>query len=126
MYQFRKIVFPALPVIILLAILPNIVHAQKEAVWMDLLRYQNGDDAYVEVQMEFASKSLHAQQQDGGWQTIAIFEATLETSAGIVNYAKTEITGPLELDSAKAVAGTQLHLERIQAPSGNYRLNIQS
>lgn len=125
MHPFRKIFSPALPVIILLAILPNIVHAQMEAVWVDLLRYQNGDEAYVEVQMEFASESLHAQKQEGGWQTIAIFEATLETSAGIVNYAKTEITGPLELDSAKAVAGTQLHLERMQALSGNYRLNIQ-
>tara|TARA_B100000768_G_scaffold144098_1_gene136516 strand:- start:23257 stop:24678 length:1422 start_codon:yes stop_codon:yes gene_type:complete len=101
------------------------LHAQAEAVWIDLLRFQNGDAPYFEIQLEFESNELEAQLSADGWQTSAVLEATLETSEGIVNYAKTVISGPIEMDSIQAVFGTQMHIERMEAPPGNYRLNIQ-
>lgn len=100
------------------------VHAQTEAVWIDLLRFQNGDEPYVEIQLEFKSTAFVAERVENGWQTAATFEATLEDADGIINYAKTRIKGPVEVDSTQAVSGTQLHIERVIAPTGNYRLNI--
>ena len=100
------------------------IHAQAEAVWIDLLRFQNGDEPYVEIQLEFKSAAFVAERAENGWQTAATFEATLEDADGIINYAKTRIKGPVEVDSTQAVSGTQLHIERVIAPTGNYRLNI--
>ena len=85
-----------------------------------MLRFQNGDEPYVEIQLEFKSTAFVAERVENGWQTAAIFEATIEDADGIINYAKTRIEGPVELDSTQAVSGTQLHLERVLAPTGNY------
>jgi GWxTD domain-containing protein len=98
--------------------------AQEDGVWIDLLRFQNENAPYFEIQLEFQSNALTAQKADSGWQTTAQFEATLESADGIVNYAKTVIAGPVELDSLTAITGTQLHIERMEAPPGNYRINM--
>ena len=95
------------------------IHAQTEAVWIDLLRFQNGDEPYVEIQLEFKSTVFVAERVENGWQTAATFEATLEDADGIINYAKTRIEGPVAVDSIQAVSGTQLHIERVIAPTGN-------
>ena len=98
--------------------------AQEDGVWIDLLRFQNENAPYFEIQLEFQSNALTAQKADSGWQTTAQFEATLESADGIVNYVKTLIAGPVELDSLAATTGTQLHIERMEAPPGNYRINM--
>ena len=111
--------------VVITTILPNAaLHAQGEAVWIDLLRFQGEDGPYFEIQLEFESNAFVAKESEIGWQTSARFEATLENADGIINYAKTKIAGPAEPDSSSAVAGTQLHIERMKAPSGDYLLNV--
>jgi GWxTD domain-containing protein len=111
--------------LVIMVILPGAsLHAQEDAVWIDLLRFQGQEAPYFEIQLEFESNAFVAKESANGWQTTARFEATLENADGIINYAKTTIAGPLEADSVLAVAGTQLHIERMEAPSGDYRINV--
>ena len=111
--------------IVILFIIPDAsLHAQNDAVWIDLLRFQGADDPYFEIQLEFESNAFAAIETENGWQTLARLEATLENADGIINYVKTTIAGPIESDSLRTLKGTQLHIERMEAPAGDYRLNI--
>jgi GWxTD domain-containing protein len=111
--------------IVILFIIPDAsLHAQNDAVWIDLLRFQGAADPYFEIQLEFESNAFAAIETENGWQTLARLEATLENADGIINYVKTTIAGPIESDSLRALKGTQLHIERMEAPAGDYRLNI--
>lgn len=90
----------------------------------DVLRFQSLETGFIEVHVDFESQLFHARKTDEGWRTNVQIEAVVESSKGIVNYGKTNIEGPLGLDSLDALESRQFHLERIAVPPGVYNIAI--
>lgn len=90
----------------------------------DVLRFQSQETGFLEVHVDFESRSFHALQTDEGWRTRVQIEAVVESSEGIVNYGKTNIEGPLGTDSLAALDGRQFHLERIAVPTGIFNVAV--
>ena len=96
----------------------------QHAVACDVLRFQNGESAFLEVHVDFESSLFKPVWTEEGWQTNVQIEAVVESANGIVNYGKTNILGPVASDSVEATTGRQFHLERIPVPSGTYNVAV--
>ena len=121
MYRWIYFVTPLLTLIG--GALPNTSHGQN-AVACDVLRFQNGESAFLEVHVDFESYLFTPAWAEDGWQTNVQVEAVVESAQGIVNYGKTNILGPASPDSLEAIAGRQFHLERIPVPAGTYNVAV--
>ena len=90
----------------------------------DVLRFQTLDASFIEVHVEFEGSLFRSSPGPDGWQTEVQIEAVVHSADGIVNYGKTNVLGPASIDSLSAIAGTQFHLERIEAPSGVFNVTV--
>lgn len=96
----------------------------RSNVWCDVLQFENTEEPYVEVHVEFNGNILIANQEEFGWRTGAILEAVVFQGSEIVTYGKSQVLGPIQPDSMAAISGTQFHLERFVIPSGHYQVQI--
>lgn len=121
MANWKHIVVPLMTVAGLA--LSNASYGQH-AVACDVLRFQNGESAFLEVHVDFESSLFKPVWTEEGWQTNVQIEAVVESANGIVNYGKTNILGPVASDSVEATTGRQFHLERIPVPTGTYNVAV--
>ena len=107
-----------------LSVFSNPCFTQVESIQCDVLRFQHEEGAYAEVQIEFQSRMLVAISDGTGWHTEAEIQVIAESEGQVVGYGKALVQGPIAADSASAISSSQLHIERLSLPPGDYDLEV--
>jgi GWxTD domain-containing protein len=110
--------------IILGCALHNISIAQST---VEILNFKTSEGSpYVDVIIDIPASDMEIKHKDLGWTSTATIIVVAELSGDVVvDFKKTELSGPITQDSTEAYTSNHIHLERLNLGFGNYNITIK-